>query len=110
MKVYIDPEHIKEEIDKSILEQLKEANPWANEIDLHDKSILNNKEDFYKEIIKMGEDIQKAIDERRRNEQDGILVGSNGQLLQLYGNATVHDWVVWHIKEYKKGNKNELEI
>ena len=110
MKVYIGSEHIKEEIDKSILEQLKEANPCANEIDLHDKSIPENKEDFYKEIIKMGEDIQKAIDERRKSEQDGFLVGTNGQLIELFGKATLHDWVVWHIKEYKKGNKNELDI
>jgi adenylosuccinate synthase len=103
MKVYIDPEHIDEYIDKSITQQLKEANSCVNEIDLHDKSISENKEDFYKKIMEIIEKVQKAINKHRRNEQDGILVGSNGQLLQIYGNATIHDWVVWHIKEYKKG-------
>lgn len=88
--------------EKSIIQQLKEANPLVNEIDLHDKSIPDNKEDFYKEIIKIGEDIQKVIDERRKSEQDGFLVGTNGQLIELFGNATLHDWIVWHIKEYKK--------
>ena len=102
MKVYIGPEHIKEEIDKSVLEQLKEVKPCTI-IDFSKKSIPENKEDFYKQIMEMAEKIQRIIDERMRNEQDGILVGSNGQLLQLYGNATIHDWVVWHIKEYKKG-------
>lgn len=103
MKFYIDQEHIDEYIDKSITRQLKEANPWVNKIDLHNKSISDNKEDFYKEMIKIGEEIQKTIDKNRRNEQDGILVGANGQLIELFGNATLHDWVVWHIKEYKKG-------
>lgn len=103
MKVYINPEHIDENIDKSITQQLKEANPCVNEIDLHDKSISENKEDFYKKIMKIIENVQKGINKHRRNEQDGILVGSNGQLLQTYGNATIHDWVVWHIKNYKKG-------
>ena len=102
MNVYIDPEHIKEEVDKSILEQLKKDAPCAR-IDFSKKPIPENKEDFYKQIMEIAEKIQRTIDERRRNEQDGILVGSNGQLLQLYGNATVHDWLVWHIKEYKKG-------
>lgn len=100
MKVYIDPEHIDEYIDKRVTQQLlKEANSCVNEINLYNK----NKEDFYKEIVEMTEKVQKAINKHRRNEQDGILVGSNGQLLQIYGNATIHDWVVWYIKNYKKG-------
>lgn len=101
MNIYIDPEHIKEEIDKSILEQLKENKQW-DKLDFNKKSIPENKEDFYKEIMEMAAKVQKAIDEQKAAEPDAILVGSNGQLLQLYGNATVHDWVVWHVKEYKK--------
>lgn len=103
MKVYIEPEHIDEYIDKRITQQLKEVNSCVNEINLHNKSITENKEDFYKEIMETIEKVQKAINKYRRNEQDGILVGSNGQLLQIYGNATIHDWVVWYIKNYKKG-------
>lgn len=102
MNVYIDPEQIEKEIDKSILEQLKEDKPWTT-LDFNKKSIPENKEDFYKEIMEMAEKVQKAIDERKAAEPDAILVGSNGQLLQLYGNATTHDWVVWYVNEYKKG-------
>lgn len=57
-------------------------------------------------IIESIKDIQKSIDKKTRIEQDGFLVGTNGQLIELFGNATLHDWVVWHIKKYKKG-KNE---
>ena len=101
MNIYIDQEHTKEEVDKSILEQLKEVKPW-DKLDFSKKSIPKNKEDFCKQIMEIAEKIQRTIDERRRNEQNGILVGSNGQLLQLYGNATAHDWVVWYVKEFKK--------
>ncbi len=59
--------------------------------------------EFYKEIMDMVVKIQKAIDERKASEQDAILVDPNGQLLQLYGNATEHDWLVWYVKEFKKG-------
>lgn len=34
--------------EKGIIQQLKEANPWVNEIDLCDKSIPVSKEEFYK--------------------------------------------------------------
>jgi hypothetical protein len=47
-------------------------------IDFSKKPIPENKEGFYKQIMEMAEKIQRTIDEHRRNEQDGILVGSNG--------------------------------
>lgn len=117
MKVYIDQEHIKAEVDNSLLEQLKKDEPCTR-IDFSKKSTPENKEDFYKyswkdnperfeqfqeRIIKTLNDIDKAIYEKQINENDGIIVGGNGQLVGLTGKATVHDWLVWYVKEYKKG-------
>jgi hypothetical protein len=56
------------------------------------------------EIIDTISEIDKAIFESKKNECPGILVSSDGKLLQLYGSATIHDYVVWHAKKY--GNKN----
>ena len=41
---------------------------------------------------------------KEKKEKPAILVSSDGKLLQLYGSATIHDYVVWHAKKY--GNKN----
>ena len=51
-----------------------------------------------KEIIDTISEIDKAIFESKKNERPGILVNSKGELLQLYGNATLHDYAVWHAK------------
>lgn len=95
--------HIEEELDKSILEQLRESEPWANKIDLSPKPIPKDRDTFYKNIMEMAEKVQKAIDEQKAAEPDAILVDSEGRLVQLLGNATTHDWVVWYIKEFKNG-------
>ena len=101
-----EPEIIKridDEINKSIIEQIKEANPLIFDFNKWKNRGKKSDADFYKEIMEIADKIQKAIDERKASEQDSILVGSNGLLLQLYGNATEHDWLVWYVKEFKKG-------
>jgi len=104
MDIYIDPKNIEEKIDREILESLKKYAPltnldWKNYKD----NLPKNDEEFRERLLEISRLIQKAIDGRKAAEPDAILVGSNGQLLQLYGKATTHDWVVWYVNEFKKG-------
>jgi hypothetical protein len=105
MDVYKDPKKIEEEIDREILESLKKDTPWATNLDWknYKDNLPKNDEEFRERLLEISRLIQKAIDERKAAEPDAILVGSNGQLLQLYGKATTHDWVVWYVNEFKKG-------
>lgn len=102
MDVYQDPKEIENEIDREILENLKKDTPWTN-LGLKKDNLPKNDEEFRERLLEVSKLIQKAIDERKAAEPDAILVGSNGQLLQLYGKATTHDWVVWYVNEFKKG-------
>lgn len=104
MDIYKDPKKIEEEIDREILESLKKDTPctildWKNYKD----NLPKTDEEFRERLLELSKLIQKALDGRKAAESDAILVGSNGQLLQLYGKATTHDWVVWYVNEFKKG-------
>jgi hypothetical protein len=105
MDIYKDPKKIEEEIDREILESLKKDTPWTTNLDWknYKDNLPKNDEEFRERLLEISKLIQKAIDERKAAEPDAILVGSNGQLLQLYGKATTHDWVVWYVNEFKKG-------
>ena len=105
MDVYKDPKQLEEVLNKEILENIKEDTPWLNQINFNKDAWKGNPErfeDFQERIIKVINDIDKAIYEKKRNEKDGIIVGSNGQLVGLTGNATVRDWFVWYANEFKK--------
>ena len=104
MDVYQDPENTEEEIDREILENLKKDTPWSKvDFSNYKQKTPETYEEFRKKILDMANEIQRVLNERKAAEQDGILVGPNGQLIQLFGNATTHDWLVWYVKEFKKG-------
>ena len=46
-------------------------------------------------------EVENAILKKWRKEKPGILVGSNGGLIQLYGGATFDDYLKWHDKYFK---------
>ena len=104
MDIYIDPKKIEEEIDREILESIKKDTPLTS-LDLknYKDNLPKNDGEFRERLLEISKLIQKAIDGRKAAEPDAILVGSSGQLLQLYGKATTHDWVVWYVNEFKKG-------
>lgn len=104
MDIYKDPKKIEEEIDREILESLKKDTPWSKvDFSNYKQKAPDIYEEFRKKILDTANEIQKALNGRKATEQDGILVGPNGQLIQLFGNATTHDWLVWYVKGFKKG-------
>lgn len=46
-------------------------------------------------------EVENAILEKWRKEKPGVLVSSNGNLLQLYGGATFDDYLELHDKHFK---------
>ena len=46
-------------------------------------------------------EVENAILKKWRKEKTGILVGSNGGLIQLYGGSTFDDYLEWHDKYFK---------
>lgn len=53
------------------------------------------------EIINALVEVEIAIVKKELKEKSGILVGSNGGLIQLYGGATFDDYLEWHDKHFK---------
>ena len=46
-------------------------------------------------------EVENTILKKWRKEKPGILVGSNGGLIQLYGGATFDDYLEWHDTYFK---------
>lgn len=98
MDVYRDPKEIENKINREILESIKKDTQWGkDDFSNYKQKTSETYNEFCKKILDTANEIQRALNERKAAEQDGILVGPNGQLIQLFGKATTHDWLVWYV-------------
>lgn len=94
------PEKIDEEINREIWKSYLSKCPFVPQFERFystERSVdaLELYEIFYK--------LSKLVDAQRpKIDIDGFVVDSNGILRGQYGNATLHDYLVWRVQVYEK--------